>query len=315
MFAFCGTLGAGVPGPDHLLLRETTGPDHDPPGRRLLRNVAAAPSRLHPLADLLGVRDPLPDSDAQLRMADSPLLEAPEPSTSILALNVGIDVASGRAIRARVADVRRIATTALTTRLQRLPDGGPLQFTSWVEHVGEQDERGYRPVVCGARVHDDAGQLATGSFSALMLAGAAGAGTRPLDPAERMTPATRADLDKLLASGDDGLTRALLLDRARLAPAPAGAVTIPVRPLLGNLFGHLQGGAVPSIADLLARDLLGRPELRPQACHWAFRGPLRQEVRFELEVVPGAASAHAIVRASEGGRLRGAGVIDYRATA
>jgi hypothetical protein len=299
--------------PDDPLLRSTASLRDADPRARLLANLAAARSRLHPFGDVLGVRDPEAGSDAQVLIADSPLLADAEQDCSILALNVGIDVAAGRAARAQLADIGRIATTALTTVAHRAPVGERLWFTARVEHIGEPDERGYRQLVCGGRVRDEAGQVAGGTMVALAMDAARPGGERP---AARPAPQDRtvlADLDRVLADAEGRcLTRSLLLGDARLDPAPHGEATIALRPLLENLVHHLQGGAAPSIADLLARDLIGRPELRPQTSHWTFRGPVRGHARFELDVATGSASAHAAIRVSEDGRLRGLGAIDYR---
>lgn len=299
---------------DDPLLRSPVGLRDADPRARLLANLDASRSRLHPFGDALGVRDPEPGSDAQVLIADSPLLGPAEHACSILALNVGIDVAAGRAARAQLPTIGRIATTALTTVVQRAPVAEDLWFTAHVEHLGDPDARGYRQLVCGTRVRDEHGPVASGTMVALAmdLTDTAGAqrAVRPAQPAQEVLD----DLDRLLA-GDPCLTRSLLLADAHLEPGSHGKATIAMRPLLENLFHHLQGGAAPSIADMLARDLIGRSELRPQTSHWAFRGPVQRHARFELDVTTGSASAHATIRVSEDGRLRGLGTIDYRPAA
>lgn len=300
---------------DDPLLRSPEGLRTADARARLLTNLEASRSRLHPFADALGLRDPEPGSDAQLLIADSPLLSPAEHACSILPLNVGIDVAAGRAARAQLPTIGRIATTALTTVVQRAPVAEDLWVTAHVEHIGDPDARGFRQLVCGTRVRDEQGPVASGTMVALAMDGAESAGAqravRPAEPA----PEVLDDLARLLDAGDGCLTRSLLLADARLDPGAHGEATIAMRPLLENLFHHLQGGAAPSIADVLARDLIGRPELRPQTSHWTFRGPIQQQARFTLDVTTGAASAHATIRVSEDGRLRGLGTIDYRPAA
>jgi acyl-coenzyme A thioesterase PaaI-like protein len=276
----------------------------------LLGAIEEGRSRLHPFGDVLGLQDPAPEEHAQLVLDGSPFLTAEEQHRSSLALNVGIDVVGARAARAEVPELGHMATRALTTVFERAPRGRRLRFSSTIESLGDPDERDFRQLVCRVRAHDDEGQVASGTVVALAKNRAAVEG---VPPKRRDLPRAEveADLDRLLATDAGSLSEALLLDGARLA-APVLTATVEVRPLLQNLVGILQGGAAPSIADALARQLLGREELRPCTMHWAFRGPITERCRYELRIADGTGSAHAEVRVTENDRVRGLGVLDYR---
>jgi hypothetical protein len=292
-----------------------SGPSDDRELRATLsRAIEARGSRLHPFGDVLGLRDPAPGDDAQLVLGDSPFLAARELGRSSLALNVGIDVVAARAAYVQAPELGHMATRALTTVVERAPRGERLRFSAAVESLGDPDQRNFRQLVCRARVHDDEGQVASGTMIALAQDREAIEGPPP--PKQRDLPEheVEAELDRLLATDADSLSEALLLDGLRLGPGE-NAASVKVRPLLQNLVGSLQGGAAPSIADALARQLIGREELRPCILHWAFRGPIVESCRYELRVSDSAGSAHVEVRVTENERVRGIGILDYRPAA
>ncbi|HEX5608917.1 MAG TPA: hypothetical protein VFX45_02355 [Solirubrobacterales bacterium] len=267
-------------------------------------------SRLHPFGDVLGLQDPAPGEDAQLVLDESPFLASDELRRSSLALNVGIDVVAARAAYLEVPELGHMATRALTTVVERTPRGGRLRFAANVESLGDPDERNFRQLVCRARIYDDEGRVASGTMIALATNTDAIEGTAP-KRRDLPQPVVEAELNRLLATEADSLSEALLLDGVRIGPGAEAAI-VAVRPLLQNLVGKLQGGAAPSIADALARQLLGREELQPCILHWAFRGPLSESCRYELRVSDSAGSAHVEVRVTENDRVRGIGVLDYR---
>jgi acyl-coenzyme A thioesterase PaaI-like protein len=277
-----------------------------------LRAIEERRSRLHPFGDVLGLQDPAPGEDALLALDDSPFLAPHELHSSALAINVGIDCVAARAAYAEHPELGHMATRALTTTIERPPRGGRLRFTSVVESLGDPDERNFRQLVCRARVYDEEGQVASGTMTALAIDLEAIEGAMP--PKRRDLPESviEAELDRLLATDADSLTESLLLDGVRLAAGAEGEATVKVRPMLENLVGSLQGGAAPSIADALARQLIGREELQPCILHWAFRGPIQESCNYELRSWEGAGSAHVEVRVTVNGRVRGLGLLDYR---
>ncbi|HEX6666345.1 MAG TPA: hypothetical protein VF081_07110 [Solirubrobacterales bacterium] len=277
----------------------------------LSQAIEQSRSRLHPFGDVLGLQDPAPGEDAQLVLGDSPFLAPRELRRSSLALNVGIDVVAARAAYVQAPELGHMATRALTTVVERAPRGERLRFSAAVESLGEADERNFRQLVCRARVHDDEGQFASGTMIALATDREAIEGPPPPKRRDLPEAEVEAELERLLATDADSLSEALLLDGLRLQPGEQGA-TVKVRPLLQNLVGSLQGGAALSIADALARQMIGRGELQPCILHWAFRGPLTESCSYELRISDSAGSAHAEVRVTENDRVRGIGILDYR---
>jgi acyl-coenzyme A thioesterase PaaI-like protein len=275
---------------------------------------ASGRTGLHVLADALGVCWIAVGGGAcELRLAESPLLA--ETRESVLAISVAADVCGCNAARSAVAVGARISTTGLSLSLLREPEPGELTAGGAVHGLGEADGGRGRPFASAVRIADSAGPLATG-----LVTGRVGHG-------ERLPPLPWEDGDGAARRRTLALEVVAALRRVDAAPGPrtrtmlaaervdGGAefeLAIAGRPLLHNRVGHLQGGVAPAIADLAARDLLrdrGRPVLR--ALQWSFRGPVVEAERLRFEVAAGERSAHVTVSATEGGRLRGAGILEY----
>jgi hypothetical protein len=243
---------------------------------------------------------------SELTMSESPLLD--ESPRTLLAATVGIDLCGSGAVRTRADPSDRIVTTALGAFLSRAIRPGDLRLQATVAHYGDADARGHRPCSASVELADSAGPVGAGTV--------AGVAMRSPDP-ERLADArptsgqVAQDLDSLRQAPGGAIVRSLLLGGRRVPGGLEGRFATELRPLLANKVGDLQGGAAPAIADLLARDLIGQPEARPRSVFWSFRGPTRQRPLFRVEIARGGESAHAMVRMSEGGRLRGVGVIDY----
>jgi acyl-coenzyme A thioesterase PaaI-like protein len=281
---------------------------------RLSALASTGRTGLHVLADALGVRwVEVGDGACEVHLAESPLLA--ETRESVLAISVAADVCGCNAARSAVAVGARISTTGLSVSLLREPEPGELTARGAVEGLGEEDGGRGRPFASAVRIADPAGPLAIG-----LVTGRVGHGERlpplPWEGGDRA--ATRGAPAPEVVAALRRLDEAPPpLTRAVLAPEPVdgGAgfeLALAGRPLLHNRVGHLQGGVAPAVADLAARDLLrerGRPVLR--ALQWSFRGPVVDGERLRLEVTAGERSAHVTVAATEGGRLRGAGILEY----
>ena len=269
---------------------------------------------LHVLADALGVRwIAVGDGACELRLAESPLLS--ETRESVLAISVAADVCGCNAARSAVAVGARISTTGLSLSLLREPEPGELTAEGSVHGLGKEDGGRGRPFASAVRIADCAGPLAIG-----LVTGRVGHGERlpPLPwedgagAARRRTPGPEVVAAlRRVEEAPEPRTRTMLTAE-RVDGGAEFELAIVGRPLLHNRVGHLQGGVAPAVADLAARDLLrdrGRPVLR--ALQWSFRGPVVEAERLRFEVGAGERSAHVTVSATEGGRLRGAGILEY----
>lgn len=292
---------------DHIQYLSGNPPSRpDSPGGRV-PTVWGCDSGIHPLADILGVRRSTPSPEvSRLTMTASPLL-GENPQTLLPAM-VGVDLCGSGAVRTGIDPADRIATTALGAFLSRGIRPGSLELRASLQHHGDADARGRRSFSATVEIADSAGPVGAGTVAGVTISG------RDLSRSPNGRPAAErvaADLESLHGAPAGGIARALLLRGRQVRAGFEGRFGTELRPLLANRVGDLQGGAAPAIADLLARDLIGQAQAWPRAVFWSFRGPTRERPRFRLELARGRDSVHAMVRMSEGDRLRGIGVLDY----